>query len=120
VYEFLSRGLFEPNVERVTSLLKPRRDAMLAALERELPEGASWSRPEGGYFVWLDLPGGASAADLAGRAAPEVAFVRGTDFFPGGGAGASSARLAFSFASVEQIDEGVARIAALIPATASV
>jgi DNA-binding transcriptional MocR family regulator len=120
VHEFVSRGLFEPNVDRVRSLLRPRRDAMLAALERELPAGASWSRPEGGYFVWLDLPAAASAADLLRRAAPEVAFVEGADFFPNRRAGASSARLAFSFASVDEIDEGVAKLAALLPAAATV
>src|SRR5439155_1836233 len=61
VYEFVSRGLLEPNVERVVGLLRERRDAMLGAFERELPEGASWSRPDGGYFTWLDFPDGTDA-----------------------------------------------------------
>src|SRR5262249_7433799 len=56
VHEFIRRGLFEPNLERVCGLLRARRDAMLQALEREMPAGATWSRPEGGYFIWLDLP----------------------------------------------------------------
>ena len=55
VYEFLRRGAFEPNLERVCGLLRERRDAMLGALESELGDRASWSRPEGGYFLWLDL-----------------------------------------------------------------
>ena len=58
VLEFARRGSFEPNLERVNGLLRERRDAMLEALEREMPEDASWTRPEGGYFVWLDLPSG--------------------------------------------------------------
>ena len=61
VFEFLQRGLLEPNVERVCGLLRARRDALLSALERELPE-ASWSTPAGGYFLWLDLPAGVGAA----------------------------------------------------------
>src|SRR5207302_6676271 len=56
VFEFVRRGLFEPNLERVNGLLKARRDAMLEALERHMPSDASWSRPEGGYFIWLDAP----------------------------------------------------------------
>ncbi|MDX6370293.1 MAG: 2-aminoadipate transaminase, partial [Gaiellaceae bacterium] len=61
VYEFLRRGNFEPNLERVRGLLGARRDAMLSALAAELP-GARWSHPEGGYFIWLELPEGADTA----------------------------------------------------------
>ncbi len=120
VYEFVSRGLFEPNLERVTGLLGARRDAMLAALEQHMPEGATWSRPEGGYFIWLDLP--FEAGDLLARAeAAGVTFVKGTDFFADG-SGTRSLRLAFSFVSVEEIAEGVSRLAGLLrgaPAPAS-
>src|SRR5262245_27201376 len=55
VHEFVSRGRFEPNLERVRGLLRARRDAMLDALQRELPS-ARWSRPDGGYFIRLELP----------------------------------------------------------------
>src|SRR5437762_4744129 len=80
VHEFVRRGNFEPNLERVRGLLKARRDAMLDALEQFMPDGARWSRPEGGYFIWLDLP--AEAGDLLARAeAAGVTFVKGTDFF---------------------------------------
>ena len=63
VYEFLRSGSFEPNLERINGLLRERRDAMVGALERHLPE-ATWTVPEGGYFVWLDLPDGIAASDL--------------------------------------------------------
>src|SRR5881227_1097774 len=80
VFEFLRRGNFEPNLERVATLLRARRDAMLEALERELPD-ARWSRPQGGYFIWLELPGGGDAAKLLERAASAgVTFVPGADF----------------------------------------
>jgi 2-aminoadipate transaminase len=115
VLEFLSRGLLEPNLERTRGLLRARRDAMLEALERELAGRARWSRPEGGYFLWLDLPEGANATELLGRsAAAGVTFVPGSDF----GGEPNSARLAFSFASPAEIDEGVSRLAGLVPAPA--
>ena len=86
VHELIARGAFEPNLERIRGLLRARRDAMLEALDRELGDSAPWSRPEGGYFVWLDLPGGTDAAELLERATEAgVTFVRGSDFFPGGG-----------------------------------
>src|SRR4051812_33294777 len=65
IHEFISRGRFEPNLERVRGLLGARRDAMLEALgSLELPEGTSWSHPEGGYFLWVDLPEGIDAGEL--------------------------------------------------------
>jgi DNA-binding transcriptional MocR family regulator len=111
VYRFLQRGLFEPNLRRVWGLLRARRDAMLEALERELAGRARWNRPEGGYFLWLDLPEGVDATELLSRAAGAgVTFVPGADF----GGAASSARLAFSFVSPAEIDEGVQRLAKLL------
>jgi len=119
VHEFVVRGLFEPNVERVRGLLRARRDAMLESLESSFGEGVEWSRPEGGYFVWLDLPPGTDAAALLAKAtAAGVPFVKGSDFFPGGRGGESSARLAFSYVSPDEIREGIARLAGLVPEAA--
>jgi len=116
VHEFVRRGNFEPNLERVSGLLKARRDAMLQALEANMPEGASWSRPEGGYFIWLDLP--SETPSLAEAEAAGVTFVPGTDFFHDG-SGTRSLRLAFSFVSPDEVTEGVARLASVLaPATA--
>ncbi len=115
VFELIDRGAFEPNLARVRGLLKARKDAMLAALERELGSSASWSRPEGGYFLWVDFGDGVDAAALLPRATEAgVTFVRGSDFFPGGAGGHSSARLAFSYESPERIAEGVALLASLL------
>jgi 2-aminoadipate transaminase len=121
VFEFLRRGNFEPNLERVRGLLRARRDAMLDALERHFAGGhcRGWSRPGGGYFVWLDLAEETDAADLLERAEREgVTFVKGADFFPGGAGGRSAARLAFSFVSPEEIAEGVGRLAVAAAAAA--
>jgi DNA-binding transcriptional MocR family regulator len=116
VYEFTRRGNFDANLGRVRDLLRARRDAMFEALEGELGQtGATWSRPEGGYFVWLDLPG-VDAAELLGRAADVgVTFVPGTDF----GGAPTTARLAYSFVSPDEIREGVPRLAALVPSAAT-
>jgi 2-aminoadipate transaminase len=119
VLEFARSGSFEPNLERVNGLLRERRDAMLEALGRELPEDASWTQPDGGYFVWLDLPSGPPAAELF-TAAEEagVTFVKGTDFFPGGRGGEQSLRLAFSYVSPDEIAEGVSVLGSLVRAAA--
>ena len=102
VFEFLRRGSFEPNLERVRGLLRVRRDAMLEALERELPT-ATWSRPEGGYFIWLELP--RDAVEV-----PGVSYVNGTDF----GGASNTARLAFSYVSPDEIRTGAQRLAAIV------
>jgi 2-aminoadipate transaminase len=111
VHELLDRGAFEPNLDRIRGLLRARRDAMLATLAAEMPDGVSWNEPDGGYFLWLSL--GTDAAALQLRAAEDVTFVKGADFFPGGQDGAQGARLAFSYEPPERIVEGVTRLAAL-------
>jgi 2-aminoadipate transaminase len=114
-HEFVSRGLLEPNLAKVISLLRQRRDAMRDALEQEMPEGANWSRPEGGYFTWLDFPAGTDTADVMARGEEHgVTFVAGRDFFPPGKGGESSARLAYSFVSPDEISSGVARLATVL------
>jgi 2-aminoadipate transaminase len=122
VYEFLRRGALERNLQLVRSLLKARRDALLQALDEHLEgTGAGWNRPEGGYFLWLDLPDGVDAAALL-KAAERVGvtFVPGPDFFPRGGGGRSAARLAFSFASPAHLADAGARLASLLRSPSSV
>jgi DNA-binding transcriptional MocR family regulator len=120
LFEFIDRGLFEPNLVAVCDALRARRDAMLETLEAEMPDGTSWSRPEGGYFLWLDLPTGVDCATVAARAKDAgVTVVKGTDFYAGPG-GEESLRLAFSFVSVDEIREGIRRLGALVTEAASV
>jgi 2-aminoadipate transaminase len=119
VLEFLRRDAFGPNLERVNGLLRERRDAMLEALEREMPEDATWTRPDGGYFVWLDLPSGPPAAELLAQAEEAgVTFIKGSDFFAGGVDGEHSLRLAFSYVSPEEISDGIATLGSLARAAA--
>jgi DNA-binding transcriptional MocR family regulator len=120
IHELIRRGGFEPNLERTCELLRARRDAMLDALAAELPPEASWNRPQGGYFLWLDLPPGVGAGALLARAEQTgVTFVKGSDFFAGPG-GEESARLAFSFPPVAEIREGIRRLGALVREAAAI
>ena len=87
---------------------------MISALAREMPEETRWNEPDGGYFLWVDLPGGLSAESLLAQADEVgVAFIKGPDFFYDGG-GESSLRLAFSYERPEAIDEGIARLGRLV------
>jgi 2-aminoadipate transaminase len=82
---------------------------VIAALEREIPE-AAYARPQGGYFMWVELPEGVDVAELEKAAAErEVQFVKGTDFLLEGGQ--NTLRLAYSGVTPEQIDEGITKLA---------
>jgi 2-aminoadipate transaminase len=114
VHEFIARGRFEPNLAHVSTELQGRRDAMLSALAEHAPNGVSWSRPAGGYFVWVDLDG-ADSTELAAAAEREgVAFVPGPGFFANGSGGGTSARFAYSYETPERIAEGVERVMRLL------
>jgi 2-aminoadipate transaminase len=114
VFEFLRRGHLERNLALVRSLLRARRDALLAALDERLGgTGARWTRPEGGYFLWLDLPEDVDTLELATAAKEEgVTFIAGPDFMLEGGG--SSLRLSFASVPADRIPEGVGRIAAAL------
>jgi 2-aminoadipate transaminase len=109
VAEFCNSGALERSIATVKEALRERRDATCAALGRHLPD-ASFVTPEGGYFLWVDLPDGSEVAALE-RAALErgVVFVKGTDFLLEGGE--SSLRFAYSAVPPDQIEEGIARVA---------
>lgn len=108
---------FDGHMEEVRALYRSRRDRMLAALERHMPEGVDWTRPEGGMFVWLTLPKGMDGAELLARSlqTERVAFVPGGAFFADG-SGKNSLRLNFSSPSQQAIDEGIARLGRVLMA----
>jgi 2-aminoadipate transaminase len=109
VYEFCRSGKILDSIETVKKALSERVDALGAALERELPE-ATFRKPEGGYFMWVELPEGTNVGALFDAAAERgVQIVKGTDFLLEGGE--NTLRLAYSGVTVDQIDEGVRRLA---------
>jgi DNA-binding transcriptional MocR family regulator len=117
VLELCRSGELERNIEFVNGALRERRDALVAALRDRIPD-ARFVVPEGGYFLWLDLPDGTDTARAVEAAAGEgVAFVAGPDFMLDGGD--SSLRLSFASVPVERIDDGVARLARALDAVAA-
>ncbi|HEV3408102.1 MAG TPA: PLP-dependent aminotransferase family protein [Gaiellaceae bacterium] len=112
---YVRRGWIDEQLARSRALYARRCELMLAALERSMPPQARWTRPSGGFFSWLTLPG-LDAADLARRAVDRgVAVVPGTPFFPDGG-GRENLRLSFSRVADDLIDEGIERLAAAVAA----
>jgi len=112
--ESVRRGWIDEQLVLSRALYQRKCEQMLAALERWMPEGARWTRPEGGFFSWLTLPDGADSVDLARRAAERrVGIVPGTLFFPDG-RGADTVRLSFSMVDEAQIDDGIERLASLM------
>ena len=108
IHQILVEGRFEPNVERVTGLMRERRDAMVAGLDH-LPTGTRCVPPQGGFFLWLELPEPLSADALFDDAqAAGVQYVKGSDCFVEGGE--RTLRLAYSGVSPAEIAEGMERL----------
>jgi DNA-binding transcriptional MocR family regulator len=109
VNEFCRSGELQRSIETVKQALHERRDALAEALQNELPD-AKFRPPEGGYFMWVELPEGTDVDALAGAAKDAgVVFVKGTDFLIEGGQNAL--RLAYSGVTTEQVREGVSLLA---------
>ena len=115
VAEVMKDGFLDRHVPTIRALYKRQRDAMLAALQREMGGlGVEWNTPVGGMFLWLRLPAGMDATALLPRAVEKgVAFVPGLPFYAGAG-DARALRLSFVTASVAQIDTGIAALAAAV------
>jgi 2-aminoadipate transaminase len=110
VAEFCQSGAVESSIETVKNALRERRDVLCAALERDLPD-AKFVVPQGGYFLWVELPEGTDVAAMSELAKEKgVVFVKGTDFLLEGGE--NTFRIAYSGVPADQIDEAVSRLAA--------
>jgi 2-aminoadipate transaminase len=97
----------------LVDVYRRRRDACLAALERHFPAGTTWTRPGGGFYVWVTIPGADTKAMLSEAVARGVAYVPGTAFFPDG-SGRDRLRLAFCYPPEDAIEEGVRRLGELL------
>lgn len=117
----VAQSCFKDHVANLRAVYSARRDRMLDALGRHMPDGVSWTRPEGGMFVWVTLPVGLDGADLLARSleTERVAFVPGRAFFADGSNG-NTLRLSFSCADEVMIEEGITRLGRLIRDQSSV
>jgi DNA-binding transcriptional MocR family regulator len=109
VHEFCASGAIDRSIQTVKTALQERVARLTAALEHHIPE-ARFQAPDGGYFMWVELPESISVAELFEAAAARgVQFVKGTDFLLEGGENAL--RLAYSGVTADEIDEGISRLA---------
>lgn len=115
VRRLVASGRHAELIARARARYRPKRDAMLAALTAYMPSGVSWTRPDGGFFIWLTLPTGVSGASLLTRAVAEakVAFVPGAAFFHDG-IGENTIRLSYSLPDTAGIDAGLRRLGSLL------
>ena len=113
----VAKAQFDSHVAMIKAAYMSRRDRMLAALAEHMPKGVTWTRPEGGMFIWLELPKSMNCADLLAQSfkSERVAFVPGHAFFADG-SGTNTMRLSFSRTDEAGIDEGIARLGRLISA----
>jgi len=114
VAEYFASGRWPAYMEQLRGLYRRRRDVLLAALAEHLPPEATWTRPQGGLFVWATLPDGLDTTDLLAKAlSRNVAFVPGRAAFLDG-RGGTSMRLNFSGVDEDQLREGVRRIGEVV------
>jgi 2-aminoadipate transaminase len=107
---YLASGKFKENLQKTIALYRHKRDLMHECLTKYMPQGVTWTRPEGGLFLFVTLPEGMDSRELFDIAIKEnVAFVVGDVFFCDGG-GQNTLRLNFSYVSDEKLEEGVKRL----------
>lgn len=114
VAEYMECYNMNGNIKKLVEVYRRRRDVMLESMQKEFPEGMRWNKPEGGLFIWAELPENVQAAQVLEESLKRnVAFVAGGCFYPGGGHG-NTLRLNFSNASEEKIVEGIRRLGGVI------
>ncbi|MBW2175726.1 MAG: PLP-dependent aminotransferase family protein [Deltaproteobacteria bacterium] len=115
--EYIQGGYLEQHLPHIIELYKPRKDAMLGALQRYFPEGFTWSKPEGGMFVWVEGPENYDMQELYHRCVQQnVAFVPGKFFYSDPEVGNHTMRLNFTMADEATIDGAVKKLAEIIAA----
>ena len=102
-------------LQSLTRTYAERRDAMIAALEEHFPPEARWTKPEGGFFIWVELPAYVDCANMLAEAVERgVTYAPGDGFYPDGTTGKNCMRLAFCYAQPEAIEEAIRRLAEVI------
>ncbi len=111
---YLAKGYFEQNLQKTIAMYKEKKALMMKCFDEFMPEGVTWTRPEGGLFLFMYLPENMDSNKLFMRAIKNnVAFVTG-DVFHCDGSGKNTMRINFSYSSMDQIREGVKRLAKAI------
>lgn len=111
---YLEQYPIDEHIAQLRMVYRQRRDAMLEALNVHMPPDVRFTKPQGGMFVWVELPEGENARDLLVRCLPlKVAFVPGGAFYPNGG-NEHTLRLNYSVTKETQIREGIKRLAQVI------
>jgi GntR family transcriptional regulator/MocR family aminotransferase len=111
LHDYVTVGRYQAHLRRSSQIFRKRRDAMLAALQRFLPDRLQFETPQGGLFLWINLPDGFSAGELL-----PIAIRQGVDFMPGSGfflnpaEGAGWMRLNFVVQEERKIEEGIRRL----------
>ncbi|MET3808095.1 DNA-binding transcriptional MocR family regulator [Nakamurella sp. UYEF19] len=114
VSRYLSNFDWQSQVKTYRQTYAERRDAMISALETHMPQGTTWTQPEGGFYVWVTLPEGFDTQAMLPRAVTaRVAYVPGTAFYADG-LGSRQMRLSFCFPTPERITEGIRRLASVL------
>jgi 2-aminoadipate transaminase len=112
--EYCEQGYIDKNIESNISIYKDKRDIMLESLEKYFPEGTSWTKPNGGFFVFVTLPEDIDADEMLSEAIKEkVAYVSGSSFYADG-KGKNTMRLSFCYPSKGDIEEGIKRLGKVI------
>ena len=112
--EFLSSGALDRNLKKSIAYYRDKRDYMLALLDKYMPEGVDWTRPEGGLFLFLTLPEEIDSVKLYDRAlSAGVAYVAGSFFYPDG-SHRNTMRLNFSFLDKDRMEDGIRILASLL------
>ncbi|MBP1912410.1 2-aminoadipate transaminase [Thermococcus stetteri] len=113
-WKYVEDGHLDRHIPEIIEFYKPRRDAMLQALEEYMPEGVEWTRPDGGMFIWVTLPEGIDTKLMMEKAvAKGVAYVPGEAFFAYRDI-KNTMRLNFTYVPEDKIREGVRRLAEVI------
>lgn len=109
---FLRKGLVDRQLEGARRIYRERRDLTLDAVAKDFPDGTLCSRPEGGFYCWIDLPGGLNATDLLPEvvAAERVAYVAGSAFYHDRRMGGHQLRLAFSYVTSDVLGDAAGRL----------
>ncbi len=114
LYEYCRRNHFDDHIKKIREIYKKKRDVMLKSLDEYFPDECSWTKPDGGLFLWAKMPEYINTKNMVADAIKQrVAYVNGAAFFVDG-SGTNTMRLCFSYASEDKIREGIKRLGRVI------